>query len=300
MVSQVHAVPAHPLVHFLPAERADGVDVMERLLCRLKIKKLRRDAVHVPRAEAAPEGNDERAAVVHAELFLGLRLRLREEVAAHRRTGDDHAVLVLIIPPAVLKADKNAVAMVLEQSGRQPRNGVRLVHRRRNAARVAVAHDGIARVAARTDNEVGLKFIENGVRLTLRVHQIAHGDEVMAQLLRPKGAVEGRDVDRAERIGRVRDQVALQSALRADEEDAGLRVSLPQEACERQRGVDVSRRAAAGENNVHAFRPPFFLAAVCFPPRHIFELFSLAASAAKHSAPRPFPRAGWRAPCRRS
>ncbi len=190
--------------------------------------------------------------------------------------------------------------MVLEQSGRQPRHGVRLVHHRRDAARVAVAHDGIACVAARADNEVGLKFIENGVRLTLRVHQIAHGDEVVAQLLRLKGAVEGRDVDRSERIGRVRDQVALQSALRADEENAGLRIPLPQEARERQRGVDVSRRAAAGENNVHAFRPPFFLAAVCFPPRHIFELFSLAASAARRSAPRPFPRAGWRAPCRRS
>ena len=161
--------------------------------------------------------------------------------------------------------------MIFEQSGRQPRNGSSTPCTAVGIPRVAVAHDGIARVAARTDNEVRLKFIENGVRLTLRVIRLRTETRLWRSFLRPKGAVEGRDVDRAERIGvcAIRSRSSPRSA---PTKRMRVWVSLPQEACERQR-VDVSRRAAAGEKITFMPSVPFFLAAVCFR-RGIFLSFS--------------------------
>ena len=159
MLGDLQPVIVHPLLHRLPADLADAVDMVKGLLRALKRQKLRHRAVHRVRPEAAPERDDELAPVVHAELFLRLLLADREEVAAHGRTGHDHLFGVLVVRAAVLKANHDAVAVGLQLSRRQPRHDVRLVHRRGDARLCAVAHEWIARVAAGADDQVGVKII---------------------------------------------------------------------------------------------------------------------------------------------
>ena len=217
VLSDLQPVIMHPLLHRLPADLTDAVNVVERLLRALQCKKFCHRAVHRARAEAPPEGNDQRPAVVHAERFLGLLLRLDEEVAAHGRAGHDHFFRVLVVRAALFKTDHDALAMRLQLPRRQPRHDVRLVYRRGNARLRAVAHERIARIAAGTDDEIGTEILQNGVCLTLGVGEIFERDKVVPDLRRPERAVKRRDVHRAEGVIRVRDQVALQSALRADE-----------------------------------------------------------------------------------
>ena len=148
MRGKLQSVVAHPLLHRLPADLADAVDMVKRLLRALQREKLRHRAVHRARAEAAPEGKDQGTAVVHAECLFRLRLCLGEKVAAHGRAGHDHLLRMSVVRTAVLKADHNALAVGLKLPRRQPRHDVRLMHRRGDARLRAVAHEGIARVSA--------------------------------------------------------------------------------------------------------------------------------------------------------
>ena len=133
---------------------------------------LRHDLVHVPRAEGAPYGDHELFPGRDAKLRLGLLLRLTAKLAAHRRTGDLDPVRMLIVPAAVLKADKHAVNVLCQHLRRESRHGVAFMHEGRDMQLMRRRQHRVADIAACTDHRIGLKLAYQLLRLMQRYRDV--------------------------------------------------------------------------------------------------------------------------------
>ncbi len=205
--------------------------------------------VHAGGAQGPPEGHQQGPAVVHAQLPLGLRLGQAEEVLPHRRAGDDDLLRVAVVLPAGLEAHHDPVREGLQHLGGEAGDHVGLVDRRGDAGLGGGLHHGEAGVAAGADDHVRRKRPQDGPGLPGGPHQIPHGDQVVPDLPGLQGPVEAGDVDRAEVVARLGDQVLFQSPLRPHEQELRLRVLFAHQLGQSDGGIHMPRRAAAGEDH---------------------------------------------------
>ena len=156
---------------------------------------------------------------------------------------------MLVVLAAGLKAHHDPVREGLQHLRGQSGHHVGLVDRRGDARLGGGLHHRKAGVAAGADDHVRPEIPQNGPGLPGCPHQIADGDQVVFDLLRLEGAVEAGDVDGAEIISRLGDQVLFQSPLCAHKQKRCIRVLFRHQLRQGDGRVHMPRRAAAGEDD---------------------------------------------------
>ena len=209
------------------------------------------DLVHVPRAEGAPYGDHELFPRRDAELRLGLLLRLAAELAAHRRTCYLDPVRVLIVPAAVLKADKHAVNVLGQHLRRKSRHSIALMHKGRDMQLVRRRQHRVADIAACTYDRVGLKLAYQLLRLMQRYRDVLYRVKVMHNAAQAVLAADVRDLQPLYAVALARHELHLHLALRADKQHLRIGQQLAQPSRDRERGVNVSGSTAAGKDKFH-------------------------------------------------
>ena len=151
--------------------------------------------------------------------------------------------------PAGLKAHQDPVRKGLQHLRGQPRHHVGLMNHRGDASPGGGLHHGVAGIAAGADHRVRRELPQNSPGLPRRPQEVAHGDQIVPDLPGLEGAVKAGDMDGAEVVSRLGDQVLLQPPLRAHKQKRGLRV-LPAHQLRQSDGrIHMPRRTAAGKND---------------------------------------------------
>ena len=153
---------------------------------------------------------------------------------------------------ALLEADQNTVDRAGEHLRRQAGYGVGLMHDGRNAELRRRLEHGVAHIAARADGDIGLEVLNDLARVLRRLPRIVQRAEVVRDLRGLEAAVDIRDLHGHDIIARTRNKVRLHLAVCADEEDAAVGHPVAQDACDRERGVDVACGTAAGKEKIHS------------------------------------------------
>ena len=250
VVRQVHPLLLQQLQQHRIAILSGAVDVVERFLGRLQRQEVRHLPVHARGPQGPPEGHKQGPAVFHAQAALGLCLRQMEEVPPHRRTGDDHLLRVAVVLPAGLKPHHDPVREGLQHLRGEAGHHVGLVNGRGDPRLGSGLHHREAGVSPRSDDHVRPELPQNGPGLSGRPKEVPHRDQVVPDLPRLEGPVEAGDVDGAEVVSRLGDQVLLQSPLRSHEQKFCLRVLFAHQLGQRDSRVHVPGRAAAGEDHL--------------------------------------------------
>ena len=207
--------------------------------------------VHMPRAERAPDRNDQRLVCRETQLLFRRVLRVARERAANGRTGDDYALLLLIILFAVLKAKHYPVHMPRELLCREAGDGIALMHSGRNMQLGRRHEHRVADIAASADNGVGLEIADYLLRLMRgncdvfqRLKIVHHCAETVPAAY--VGYLQGLYL-----IALSRHELHFHLALGADEQHLAVRHQLAQPAGYRQRRIYMTGSAAAGEYKLH-------------------------------------------------
>ena len=292
--------------------------MVKGLLFGLQRQEVRHLAIHAGGPQGTPEGDDQRPAVVHAQLPLGLLSGELKEVPPHRRAGDHHLLRVPVVPAAGLKAHQNPVGVGLQHLRGQPRHHVGLVDYRWNPGLGGGFHHGIAGVAAGADHRVRRKLPQNCPGLPGGPQKVADRDQIVPDLPGLKGAVKAGDVDGAEVVPRLGDQLLLQPPLRSHKEELRLRVLIAHQLRQRNSRVHMPCRSPAGKDDPFqilrqgshplsktAFPHPAPAGRLMGPEMGHGPLRNLSppwwvSSAWRQTAQRPSPPAEPSAPCRRS
>ena len=235
-----------------------GMQQSEALLTVEHGYQLGHDLVHVPCAEGAPHGDHELFPGRDAKLRLGLLLRLAAEFAAHRCAGDLDSVRVLIVPAAVLKADKHTVNVLCQHLRREPRHGVALMHEGRDMQLVRRRQHRVADISACAYDRVGLKLAYQLLRLMQRYRDVLYRVKVMRKTAQTVLTADVRDLQPLYAVALARHKLHLHLALRADKQHFRIGQQLAQPSRDRERGVNVSGSPAAGKDKFHirsSFQP---------------------------------------------
>ena len=186
---QVDALFLYILRHPAPAERAGRVDVaVGRAVVLFALHEASDLLIHLPRAKASPAGDDQRL-VPKAERRARLRAVRIEKALAHRRPRDDDAVRVGILPPALREGDHDARDVLFDHPRRQPRHGVRLMHRRRDAESATHLQRREARIAARADDDIRAERADDGLGLAHRAGHVQQRCHIVPDGLRREAAL---------------------------------------------------------------------------------------------------------------
>ena len=235
-----------------PTALACGVNVVERIeVPLLPLEELQHPLIHGGCPKAAPERDHQRLIVRIAEGGAGFGAGQREEIATHRRTRHHDFLRVLIVAAAVLKAHHHALYALFQHLGGKAGNHVGLVYRRGDTQFGGRLHGGEAGVAARAHHQIRLETAKDVLGLALGRAQQLHRAEIVANPLGGEVAVEIADLHALEVVARLLHEVALNAVGRADEQHLHAAVLFLHISCQRQRGVHMTRRAAAGKNHVH-------------------------------------------------
>ena len=246
---QRHTLFLQQLHHHGISALSRAVNVVERLLPCFQGQHIRHLGVHPGGPQGPPEGDDEGPPVIDAQLFLGCLLGQGKEVLPHRRAGDGHLVRVLVMLPAGFKPHHDPPGEGLQQLRGQPRHGIGLVDSRGDAQFGGSLHGGVAGVAAGTDDHVRPELPQNGLGLRRGADHIEQGHQVMPDLGRLEGPVKAGNVNGAEVVSRLGDQVLFQAPLRPHKQDFHVRVLLRQQLGHGDGRIHMARRAAAGKDH---------------------------------------------------
>ena len=121
------------------------------------------------------------------------------------------------------------------------------MYRRRNAELRGGLNRRVTRVAARADNRLRAEAQQDFFGLRRGAQEVEGRYQIVPDFFRRERAVKVRDMHGTERIARLFEQVAFDTALRAHEQELRAGAFLPDTLCQREGGVDVSGGAAAGE-----------------------------------------------------
>ena len=158
---------------------------------------------------------------------------------------------MLIVLPALLEAHHDEVRMALQEAGGEAGDGVGLVDGGGDAPLRRRADHGIAGVASGAHHQVRRERLQNGPGLGRGAQEVLYCDQIVLQLPGCEGAVEAGDLHRPEGPPRALDELLLNAPAGPHEEDLAVRLSFFDKSRQGQSGVHVSRRAAAGEYDLH-------------------------------------------------
>lgn len=127
------------------------------------------------------------------------------------------------------------------------------MHSRGNPRLGRRLHNGKADISAGPYHHIGRKLPQNGPGFPWGPHEIAHGNQIVPDLRRAKGPVKAGDMDRAERIARLGNQILLQSPFRTDQNKNSVAGSFSCISCaSAMAGLTCPARPAAGKNHAPA------------------------------------------------
>ena len=156
---------------------------------------------------------------------------------------------MLVVLPAGLEAHHDPAGIGFQQLRGQPRHGVGLMHRRGNPHFCGGLYRGIAGVATGADDHIRPERPQDRPRFRRGTYHIEQGHQIMANLRRFEGPVKAGNMDGAEIVSRLGDQILFQPPLRPHKEDLHVRVLLRHQLRHGNGRVDMARRAAAGEDH---------------------------------------------------
>ena len=217
----------------------------------LLLEEVQHGLIHMAGAQTPPKGYHNRPPVVKAQLLPRLLRRFGEEVAPHRGAGDHDALRVAVVLPAVLKPHHDDVCEILQHLGGQAGHRIAFMHRRGNVGQRRRPYHGEAGVAAGTHHQIGLELPQDGLGGLPRANQRTYCVEVVAHRLRLHGAAEAADLYGGVVVACLGRQLPFHAVGRTHEQHGGLGIALPHKPRQRQRRIDVSRGASAGENDSH-------------------------------------------------
>ena len=253
--AQVDAGRVQVLRHMAAAHLARPVDVVEGdAVPDLQGEELGGFPVHLLGPQAAPEGDDQGPAIVHAQPGLGLPPGQPEEVPPHRRAGDQDLVRVPVVFPALLEAHHDEVRVVLQKPGGEAGDGVGLVDGGGDAQLCRRPDHGVAGVAPGAHHQIRRKGLQQRTGLLWGAQEVAHRDQVVPQLPGPQGPVEAGHLHRPEGPARRLDQRPLDPPVGPHKQDLAVRPPLCDEPRQGQGGVHMAGGAPTGKYDFHSGR----------------------------------------------
>ena len=211
------------------------------------------DAVHVPRAQGAPDRDHQGQMGIQPQLRLGAVLGIAGKLPPHRRPRDGDLLRIGVMLPALLKAHQNGVHLIGQHPGGEAGEGVGLMHQRGNVQLHRRRQHRVAHIAAGADHRVGLKVLQYLFGRVLRGQHVLHGLHIVQHPGEGALPADVGDFEPADLVARPGHQIHLHLSLRAEEQKLALGHQLPQPSGHRQSGIHMSGGTAAGQNKSHLF-----------------------------------------------
>ena len=202
-------------------------------------------------ARPAAANIDQLVIIGQTELLACLYAVRRQNLTAHRRTGQNDLISAAEQLLCLFKANEYAVRVLCEHLRYLAGQRVDLEQHSRNAELLCRAYHRERRIAAAADHKIGFDLLHNGLCLGAREGQIPQRNDVALDVVQRQPALETGDLDMVEGIARLSYQTVLHALLAAGKVDLGRRVCLFDSTCNGKCRVDMAGSAAGSDQNSH-------------------------------------------------
>ena len=203
---------------------AVGVDMIIFLILSGTGYQLRHGFVDTFSAERTAEGEDHGLGIIKAQASLRFIMLGRKDRGTNGVACQDKMSLVREARLRVLVGEHDAVDGFREHFIGNAGIGVLLMDHRL-VTKVARGEDnGSADVAACTDTDIRIEFLDDLLRFRAGFKGIVHGLEIMQRVLRRQTALEARDDDGFDREARLFDEALFHTVAVADEQELCIRL----------------------------------------------------------------------------
>ena len=211
--------------HPPPAVGARGVDVVIAAVLGLQDHEAGDFFIHLPGAQAPP-GRDDELLLPKPQRLAGGGAVAVEELAPHRRAGDDDLLGVGVVLLAVREGHHDPIHVLGHHAGGEAGHGVGFVHRRGDAQLGAHVERRVAGIAAGAHDDVGGKVPDDPLGLAHGAGHMAGGGDVVPDARRGELSLEVGDFNGLQVEALPGHQFIFHAVLGADEEDPAVRDAL--------------------------------------------------------------------------
>ena len=181
--------------------------------------------IHLPGAQAPP-GRDDELLLPQPQRPPGGGAVAVEELASHRRAGDDDLLGVGVVLLAVREGHHDPIHVLGHHAGGEAGHGVGFVHRRGDAQLGAHVERRVAGIAAGAHDDVGGKVPDDPLGLAHGAGHMAGGGDVVPDARRGELSLEVGDFNGLQVEALPGHQFIFHAVLGADEEDPAVRDAL--------------------------------------------------------------------------
>ena len=201
--------------------------------------------IHVLCTHRAPEGYDQLVIIGQAELLACLYAVRRQNLTAHRRTGQNDLISAAEQLLCLFKANEYAVRVLCEHLRYLAGQRVDLEQHGRNAELLCRAYHRERCIAAAADHAVRLGLLQQLFRLADRRDSQLCRLQIVQNALRAHRARHADDLDGVQRVSLTRDQLIFNAACRTGKTHRRLRLLFFKIACNGKTRCNVTARAAS-------------------------------------------------------
>ena len=201
--------------------------------------------VHVLCTHRAPKGDNHLVIIGQTELLAYLCAVCRQNLTAHRRTGQNDLISAAEQLLCLFKADEHAVRVLCEHLRYLAGQRVDLEQNSRNAELLCCAYHRERRIAAAANHAVRLGLFQQLLRLADRRDSQLCRLQIVQNALRAHRTRHADDLDGVQRVSLTRDQLIFNAACRTGKTHRRLRLLFFKITCNGKTRCNVTARAAS-------------------------------------------------------